>query len=335
MNAVIYRSFLEGIAEPSFAGSISGCRGSDKAMWEWGAGMQFDEIRRIAVIGAGLMGHGIAQEFAVAGYEVRLHDTSEANLDRAMSRIRANLTLMSEAGTVNAVQAEAAPGRLHPTTSLAEASGDADIVVEAVFENLELKQQIFAELDEVCPPHAILASNSSSYMPGKLAGVTARSAQVLVAHYFNPPHLVPLVELVRHPGTSDETVETMFALYTRIGKKPVVIQHEAPGFVANRLQLAIWREAANIVARGICTARDVDTVVRYGFGRRYSAGGPFELGALISPDVRTAVAAEILPDLANGVPELNRGDYTLSSDEAEQVRLRVAHALLEIAKWDI
>jgi 3-hydroxybutyryl-CoA dehydrogenase len=146
---------------------------------------------------------------------------------------------------------------------------------------------------------------------------------------------MPLVELVRHPGTSDETVETMFALYTKIDKKPVVIQHEAPGFVANRIQMAVWREAANIVARGICTHQDVDTVVRYGFGRRYSAGGPFELGALISPDVRRAVAAEIMPDLANSAPEIDRGAYALTPEEAEQVRLRVAHALLEIAKWDI
>ncbi len=162
--------------------------------------MQLDDVRRVAVIGAGLMGHGIAQEFAVAGYEVRMHDTSDENLDRAMTRIRANLTLMAEAGVVDPAQAEAAPDRLHPTTSVAEAGSDADIVIEAVFEDLELKQRIFAELDEVCPPHALLASNSSSYMPGKLAGMTARPAQVLVAHYFNPPHLMPLVELVRHPG---------------------------------------------------------------------------------------------------------------------------------------
>jgi 3-hydroxybutyryl-CoA dehydrogenase len=296
--------------------------------------MQIDDIRRVAVIGAGLMGHGIAQEFAVAGYQVRMHDTSDENLDRAMTRIRANLTLMSDAGVVDPAQAGAAPARLHPTTSVAEAGSDADVVIEAVFEDLELKQRIFAELDEVCPPHALLASNSSSYMPGKLAAMTTRPMQVLVAHYFNPPHLMPLVELVRHPETSDETVETMFALYTRIGKKPVIIQHEAPGFVANRLQMAVWREAANIVARGICTPQDVDTVVRYGFGRRYSAGGPFELGALISADVRRAVAAEIMPDLANSAPEIDRGAYTLTPDEAEQVRLRVAHALLEIAKWD-
>ncbi len=296
--------------------------------------MQIDDVRRIAVIGAGLMGHGIAQEFAVAGYDVRLQDMSDEHLDRAMTRIRANLTLMAEAGMIDADRAAAAPSRLHPTTSIAEAGSDADIVVEAVFEDLELKQRIFTELDEVCPPHALLASNSSSYMPGKLASETSRPAQVLVAHYFNPPHLVPLVELVRHPETSEETIETMFALYTRIGKKPVIVQHEAPGFVANRLQMAIWREAANIVARGICTPRDVDTVVRYGFGRRYSAGGPFELGALISADVRRAVAAEIMPDLANGTPEIDRGSYSLTLDEAEQVRLRVAHALLEIAKWD-
>ncbi|MGH9175001.1 MAG: 3-hydroxyacyl-CoA dehydrogenase family protein [Vicinamibacterales bacterium] len=296
--------------------------------------MQLDDIRQIAVIGAGLMGHGIAQEFAVAGYEARLHDTSDEHLERALARIRANLALMVNAGVLDPAQAEAAPGRLHPTTSLAEAGGEADIVVEAVFEDVELKQRIFAELDEICPPHALLASNSSSYMPGKLASVTSRPAQVLVAHYFNPPHLVPLVELVRHPETSDETVQVMFDLYKRIGKQPVIIQQEAPGFVANRLQMAIWREAANIVMRGICEPEDVDTVVRYGFGRRYAAAGPFELGALISPDVRRAVAAEIMPDLANGVVEFDRGTYALSPAEAEDVRLRVAHALLEIARWD-
>jgi 3-hydroxybutyryl-CoA dehydrogenase len=300
--------------------------------------MRVDDIRRIAVIGAGLMGHGIAQEFAVAGYQVRLHDTSDELLRGALERIEGNLALQVAAGAIDRDVAGAAPARLQPTTSLAEAGAGADVVVEAVFEDLALKQHIFAELDRICPARAILASNTSSYMPGKLAGVTGRPGQVLVAHYFNPPHLMPLVELVRHPGTSDATVETLHTLYTRMGKRPAVIRKEAPGFIANRLQLAIWREAAHIVASDIGSPEDVDTVVRYSFGRRYAAAGPFELGALISPDVRRAVAAEIVPDLASGTDIVervgDRGAYALPAERVEEVRLRVARMLLELARLE-
>lgn len=287
--------------------------------------------QRITVVGAGLMGHGIALEFAAAGHPVQLQDTTDDALDRARGHIASALQLMASHGIISAEQAADAPGNITYTTNLAAAASTADIVIEAVYEDLALKQEIFRVLDESAPEHAILASNSSSYMPGLLASVTNRPAQVLVAHYFNPPHLVPLVELVRHPETSDASVDTLFALYRAIGKEPVIIQKEAPGFVANRLQMAIWREAANIVARGIATEEDVDRVVRTGFGRRYAAAGPFELGALISPDVRRAVAAEIMPDLANGVADRDRGSYTRTPEQNAATRQRVARALLAIA----
>jgi 3-hydroxybutyryl-CoA dehydrogenase len=308
------------------------------------------EIRTLAVVGSGLMGHGIAQEFAVAGYDVWITDTSDALLDRALAHIDRNLRMMTEAGVLSDEQAAAAPSRLHPTIVLQAAAERADVVIEAVYEDLDLKRQIFADLDRWCAPHAILASNTSSYMPSKLAAATQRPDRVLVAHYFNPPHLLPLVELVRGPETSDQTLETMHALYTRIGKRPALIQWEAPGFVANRLQMALLREALHIVEAGIATPQDIDLVMRSSIGRRWSVAGAFELLELIGADLGLAVASEIMPDLESrpAPPALlltqvasgnlgvktGRGFYDWTPETAEALRLRVAHALLEIAAWD-
>jgi 3-hydroxybutyryl-CoA dehydrogenase len=308
------------------------------------------ELRRVAVVGAGLMGHGIAQEFAVAGYDVRLNDTTTEQLERALAHVERNLAMMVDAGVVTRAQAAAAPGRLHPTTSLEQAAADADVVVEAVFENLELKRRIFGDLDRFAPPHAILASNTSSYMPSKLATATRRPEQVIVAHYFNPPHLLPLVELVRSRDTSDDTLATMHALYTQMGKRPVVVRKEAPGFIANRLQMALLREALHIAESGIASPEDVDTVIHNSFGRRLATAGTFELHELIGLDLGLAVAEEIMPDLNTsrepspllyemvergtlGV-KTGRGFYEWTPESAEALRLRVARALLEIAKWE-
>lgn len=312
--------------------------------------MKASEISTVAVIGAGLMGHGIAQEFAVAGFNVWINDTTSENLDRALSHIDRNLMMLRDAGKITDEQAAAAPDRLHATTSLHEAAQQADVVVEAVFEDLDLKRRIFADLDTSAPAHAILASNSSSFMPGKLATATSRPAQVLVAHYFNPPHLLPLVELVRSAHTSDETVETMTDLYSAIGKRPAIILKEAPGFIANRLQMAIFREALHIVEAGIATPQDIDLVIRNSIGRRWSVAGVFELLELIGWDLGLAVASEIMPDLESrpeppallraqvergdlGV-KTGRGFYDWTPESAEALRLRVARALLEISTWD-
>lgn len=309
-----------------------------------------DGIRQVTVVGAGLMGHGIAQEFALAGYQVRLNDTDEARLAHARERIARNLRELHAAGKLDDGQLAGTPERIATTTSLEEAGAGADLVVEAVFEDLALKRAIFATLDRVCPPHAILASNTSSYMPSKLADATARPDKVIVAHYFNPPHLLPLVELVRSEATSDATVETLHAIYTRMGKRPVIAQREAPGFIANRLQMAVLREALEIVARGIATPADVDLVVRSSIGRRWSVAGPFELHELIGTDLALAVASEIMPDLATGSEALEmlrekvargelgvrsgRGFYEWTPESAEALRQRVATALLAIDDWD-
>jgi len=271
--------------------------------------MNVDEIRTIAVIGAGLMGHGIAQEFAVAGYDVRLYDVDPANLRRAGENIEANLAMLAGLGLVTKDQASTSRSRIAHCTAMEDAARDCDIVIEAVFEDLKLKQETFRRLDGLCPPRAILASNSSSLLPGLLASATGRPDRVLVAHYFNPPYLLPLVEIVRHAKTSGETVDTLHGLLRKIGKTPVIVRREVPGFIGNRLQAALFREALSIVQSGIATAEDVDIVVRNGFGRRLAAAGVFEIWEIAGWDLISAICANLFPGLddSKGIPPLLQG----------------------------
>jgi 3-hydroxybutyryl-CoA dehydrogenase len=308
------------------------------------------DVRRIAVIGAGLMGHGIAQEFAVAGYEVGLYDVDEQRLGEALIRIVANLERLEAAGVVPSGAARTAPERIHASAVLAEATADADYVVEAAPEKLTLKQELFAELDRLCPPATILASNTSTFPPSTLASATRRPDRVLVTHYFNPPFLVPLVEVVRGPETSDATVETVVPLLKGVGKCPVVVQKEAPGFIGNRLQLALVREALSIVAQGLATPEDVDLVVRTSLGRRWSVAGPFETSDAAGLDTVCAVAGQLFPAIESSpeVPALlqervargelglksGKGFYDWPPEAAEALRERIRQALIEIARWD-
>jgi 3-hydroxybutyryl-CoA dehydrogenase len=251
--------------------------------------VNIDAIKKIAIIGAGLMGHGIAQEFAQAGYEVHLHDISEGQLQHALKLIESNLSSTQQAETYLA--------RIHASTDLEEVATDADVVIEAVLENLALKQAVFQKLDRLCPEHTILASNTSTLMPSKLATGTQRPDKILVTHYFNPPHLIPLVEIVRHDATSDETVSVIFDLLRKVGKSPVILNREVPGFVANRLQMALFREALSLVEQGVASPQDIDTVVKTGFGRRYAAAGPFAIWELAGWDLALAASEYVVPDL--------------------------------------
>lgn len=293
------------------------------------------QIEHIAVIGAGIMGHGIAQEFAVSGHSVSLTDSSDAALAKALTLIEANL---SDTDNRNEVLQ-----RFSLTTSLSEAVATADYVVEAVPENLALKQRIFAELDAFAPSHTILASNTSSFMPSQLAPSTKRPDRVLVTHYFNPPHVVPLVEVVRGPQTSDETVETVRDLYSQTGKIPVVIQKERLGFIGNRLQNALFREALSLVEQGVCSLEDVDTVMHTSIGRRWSVAGIFEIFDLAGLDTAFAVATQLFPDLSNATEppqewlqrvaagdlgiKSGKGFYEWTPESGEEARRRIRTAL--------
>jgi 3-hydroxybutyryl-CoA dehydrogenase len=193
-----------------------------------------------------------------------------------------------------------------------------------------------------------LASNTSTYLPINLASATQRPDKFLVTHYFNPPYLLPLVEIVRHKETSDETVATIYDLMTRVGKSPVIAQKEAPGFVGNRLQMALFREALSIVEQGIATPQDVDTVVRTSFGRRYAAAGPFEVWELAGWDLVLAIAQYLIPDLESA-PEISpilgetvergelgvkagKGFYDWTPESAEALKQKIGQALIEISR---
>ena len=311
---------------------------------------KFNNIKNIAIIGAGLMGHGIAQEFACAGYRVYLHDITEEQLNNARVQIGKNLMLLAENAVIEEISISATLQRIHTTTDLTVAAKTADFVVEAVSENLPLKQQIFEELDSLCQPHTILASNTTALMPSQIGVNTKRTDRILNTHYFNPPYLIPLVELIRSPDTSDETVSMTFDILTAIGKTPAIIDKEALGFVGPRLQAALIREAFAIVEQGIASAETVDLVVRNSFGRRLSVAGPFEVFELAGWDLVLAAFEELYKDL-NSSPDINpllremvesgklgvksgEGFYQWTDERQQALRNRMSQALIRAIQHD-
>ena len=310
--------------------------------------MTTNGIAQIAVIGAGLMGHGIAQEFASAGYQVHLHDVTDEQLQIARTQIEKNLGVLAESAIIEEDSIHPTLQRIQTATELEAVAENADFVVEAVTENLALKQQIFDKLDATCPPHAILASNTTALMPSQIGENAKRKDQILNTHYFNPPYLIPLVELIRSPDTSDATVEVTFDLLTAIGKTPAIIEKEALGFVGPRLQAALIREAFAIVEQGIASAETVDLVVRNSFGRRLSVAGPFEVFELAGWDLVLAAFEELYKDL-NSSSNINpllremvdsgklgvkskEGFYSWTDEKIQQLRDRMNQALIQQAK---
>ena len=251
--------------------------------------MTVPERARIAVIGAGLMGHGIAQVFALAGHDVRIHDSVMASLDTATSRILANLRDLGDD--------ESAVQRVHPMLQLAAAVREADYVVEAVLEDLPLKQQLFADIEKHAPSHAILASNTSVIPITRIMEGLRDRTRALGTHWWNPPYLVPLVEVIGTEWTAPAAIEWTIALHKAAGKMPVHVKKDVPGFVGNRLQHALWREAISLVEHGICDAETVDTVIKASFGRRLAVLGPLENADLVGTDLTLAIHRTVLPDI--------------------------------------
>ena len=313
--------------------------------------MKHSKIEHITVIGAGLMGHGIAQEFAAAGYCVQLHDITDEQLKNACIQIDNNLRMLAENDIIDKERIPETLQRIHTTTDLKNAAENADFVVEAVSENLSLKQQIFKELDIICPSHTILASNTTALMPSQIGANTNRTDKILNTHYFNPPYLIPLVEIIRSSNTSDETVSATFDLLTAIGKTPAIIEKEALGFVGPRLQTALIREAFSIVEQGIASAETVDLVVRNSFGRRLSVAGPFEVFELAGWDLVVAAFEELYKDL-NSSSDINpllqemvstgklgvksgEGFYEWTEEKQEILRTRMNQALIKAIQSDV
>ncbi|TFZ34290.1 3-hydroxyacyl-CoA dehydrogenase family protein [Pseudomonas syringae] len=298
------------------------------------------KILNACVIGAGLMGHGIAQVFALAGHKVILHDPDRAILDVAPQRIAHNLDQMGLASA-------SVLANISLVSDLKAAVAGADIIIEAAPERLELKQKLFAEVAEFAPSHAILASNTS-VIPitaiGELLEMDAR-ARLVGTHWWNPPHLVPLVEVVRTEYTSAQVFDSTFELLQSLGKSPVKVNRDVAGFIGNRLQHAMWREAISLVSQGVCDAQTIDTVVKQSFGMRMPFLGPMENADLVGLQLTQLVHHVIFPDLCNDQApnplletllsqgregmRTGQGLRSWTPEQADQVRMQLALRLIE------
>lgn len=293
---------------------------------------------KIAVVGAGLMGHGIAQVFAHAGHEVTIQDPDDEALARVQERVGANLQALGQES--DAVQ------RITPESGLEDAVRDAEFVFEAAPENLELKQGIFESLGTLVGADTTLASNTSVMSIGEIGRDCKDPGRVVGTHWWNPPYLVPLVEVVQAESTREDAVERTIGVLKRVRKAPVHVKRDVPGFVGNRLQHALWREAFSLIDKGVCDAETVDLVVKNSFGTRLAALGPVENADLVGLDLTVSIHDYLLPHL-NASPEpaaglrerAERGDLGMKTGrgyiewgpgEADAVRGRLVRYLAAV-----
>lgn len=246
----------------------------------------------LAVIGAGLMGSGIAQVAAQAGWTVILRDLDDAATRRGLDAIRTSLEKFAAKGKLPADQVEATLARITPTTEL-DAAADADLVVEAVFEQLNVKQEVFRELDRICRPETVLATNTSAIPITQIAAATTRPESVVGTHFFSPVPMMKLCELVRGLKTSDQTLATARAFAEGVGKTCVVVNRDVAGFATTRLITALVVEAVKLVESGVISAEDLDTACRLGFGH---AMGPLATADLTGVDILLHAARNIWTD---------------------------------------
>jgi len=243
-------------------------------------------IRQIAVIGTGTMGRGIAYLSALAGYDTVIHDVDGAALDAAKASVESTLKKGVEKGKVADAAAREALGRIQLASELEPAVRTADLIIEAVPEDLDLKMNIFAQADVICSEETILASNTSSISITKLAKSVERRAQFVGMHFFNPPHAMKLVEIVRGERTSDQTIDEARKVAEKMGKQPIVVR-DSPGFATSRLGIAIGLEAIRMLEEGVASAEDIDRAMELGYNHPM---GPLRLSDLVGLDVRLSIA---------------------------------------------
>ena len=302
------------------------------------------EFKRLAVIGNGIIGHGVAQVFATGGIPVTLIGRKAESLERAIDLMRSSLVEFVAHGLVAADGIDAIIARVTPSTALEDAAG-ADFVIEAVTEDLLLKLDIFERLDAICPPPAVLGSSSGQPASALIARVK-HPERVIATHFWYPPQLIPLVEVCGGPQTAPEVVAWACDAIRVTGKEPVVIDREIPGFIGNRLQFALLREAWALWAAGVASADAIDAVVRNSFGRRVAVTGPIEsadvgglytmyhFGKSLIPDLDTSAEppqaiADLVADGANGLSN-GRGLYDWAKRDGEAL---VKARMDELFRW--
>ncbi|MEA5002505.1 MAG: 3-hydroxyacyl-CoA dehydrogenase family protein [Christensenella sp.] len=277
------------------------------------------KINTIAIIGAGTMGMGIATHFSIYGYTIHLFDAFPEAIEKAKTQIPSNYKSMLDLGEIDADQAKKGEEKVQYFSDLKAAVADADLVIESVPENKELKKKIFDDLDGYCREDAILASNTSGLKIYDFLEVK-NPERLVITHFFVPAYVMPLVEIVRGPETSDETVAAVKALMDATGKSPAVVNKVIPGFIMNRLTFAIYREGAYMVDQGWCAPEDIDSAVRATHGSRYPFEGPFELVDFAGVDTYEKICENLLPELCNdsSVPKnlkdlFDKGDLGVKS----------------------
>ena len=304
------------------------------------------EIRNIAVIGSGLMGCGIAQVFAShADHTVTTFDSFTPG-KAALERILGNLNLLAAKGVMTEEEITAVLARITPCETLAKAVAKADLVVEVIPEQMGLKQDLFAELEMICPTYAIFATGTSVMSVTEIGARMKTRHRLVGTHFWNPPYLIPLVEVVRSEFTDPEVVDATMAVLKACGKHPVRVNRDVPGFLANRLQHALWREAISIVEHGIADAASVDEAIRLGFGLRLPILGPMENADMVGTDLTLAIHNYILPHLENSPApsplllervekgelgfKTGQGFQTWSPQDIEASRKRLINYLIDV-----
>ncbi len=255
------------------------------------------ERTRIGILGAGLMGHGLAQVFAVKGCEVAIFDHDEKTLSACLDRVRNNLDVFVRSGLLKDDEIEPCLKRIRLAASMEDMCRDRALIIEAVSENLALKRLVFSEMEQLVPCGTILASNTSAIQISRIAEGLLHPERVLGTHFWNPPHIIPCVEVIKADQTAEDVFENVYHFMRQVGKTPVRVLKDVPGFLGNRMQHALWHEAIKLVENGIASAEDVDTVVKSAFGLRLAFLGPLETADLAGLDLTYQVQANLLQHL--------------------------------------
>ena len=310
--------------------------------------MGTDSINTIAVLGLGTMGPGIAQVFAAAGCTVRCFDPLASARDALFDRIRSDMQQMADAGIASYGSSDAILERISTVPSEDEAVVPADFVVETIFEDLALKQEVFARLDAKVSSQTILASNTSAFPMTQIAGELEHAERAVVAHWFNPPQIVPIVEVVGGQRTDEQTIRRTMAMMERIGKSPVHLKKELPGVLVDRVQIAMIREVWDLLDRGVASAEDIDRAIQGSMGFRMAAIGPLQVSDFAGLDIVSGVYdylvkeirsdTEIPPAIRKLVDQrrlgvkTGKGFYEYTEESVEQKRAQRDRLFLALSK---
>lgn len=304
---------------------------------------------RVAVLGAGKMGLGIAQLFATRGHEVKvIYVYDDKTRYNAAEVIRGNLSVLVENEVLSQEEADAALDRIGFVDTIEETAGFADIVFEGIIENLAIKQDYFAKMDGIFPVSTVLATNTSAISVTEIAEKSVHKERIIGTHYWNPAYLIPLVEVIKTKYVSEETVRKTYDLLAEAGKKPVIVKKDVPGFLANRMQHALFREALSIIENDIADPADVDDAIRYGFGMRLGICPPIEVMDMGGLDLTYAIHKYLFPHIESSTTpskllteniekgnlgfKTGKGIMDWPEDAVEKANKELTEGLIKVAK---